>query len=51
MPTDAAAIVVYSRPVGHEYREVRRYAIGLEVQLPAPVGITLDTTPLKDWIN
>jgi Uma2 family endonuclease len=47
---DTAEIVVYSKPEGHEYLDVHRYAIGLEVLLPAPVDITLDTTPLKDWI-
>ncbi|WP_433662953.1 Uma2 family endonuclease [Nocardia sp. CA-128927] len=45
---DAGAVVVYSQPEDNGYQDVHSYAIGLEVALPAPVGITLDTEELKD---
>ncbi|WP_327096321.1 hypothetical protein OIE68_41455 [Nocardia vinacea] len=38
-------------PNGDQYLDVHRYAIGLEVTLPEPVGVTLDTAPLLDWIR
>lgn len=48
---DSAEVVVYSKPNGDRYLDVHRYAIGLEVTLPEPVGETLDTAPLLDWIR
>lgn len=48
---DAAEMVVHCEPGGSSYQEVHRYAVGRSVTLPNPVGVTLDTTPLKDWIG
>lgn len=39
------------KPSDGEYQEVRRYAFGCPVPLPEPIGITLDTTPLQDWVD
>ncbi|MGW4772190.1 Uma2 family endonuclease [Nocardia sp. NPDC004278] len=47
---DSAEVVVYSKPNGDKYLDVHRYAIGVEVTLPEPVAVTLDTAPLLDWI-
>ncbi|QIS10276.1 Uma2 family endonuclease [Nocardia arthritidis] len=48
---DSAEVVVHSQPSAGRYQDVHRYAFGLEVALPEPVGVTLDTEPLKNWID
>ncbi|MET8871683.1 hypothetical protein [Nocardia sp. NPDC004604] len=48
---DSAEVVVHSNPNGDKYLDVHRYAIGLEVTLPEPVAVTLDTAPLLNWIR
>lgn len=48
---DSAEVVVHSKPDGGQYLVVQRYAIGLELTLPDPVGATLDTAPLRQWIG
>ncbi|WP_433599034.1 Uma2 family endonuclease [Nocardia sp. CA-135953] len=48
---DSAEVVVYSKPENGRYLDVHRYVVGLEVTLPLPVGVTLDTAPLRDWIS
>ncbi|WP_030563581.1 Uma2 family endonuclease [Streptomyces aureocirculatus] len=46
---DSCEIKVHSQPDGVRYEQVRTLPFGKEVILPDPVGITLDTEPLKDW--
>lgn len=48
---DSGEVVVHSRPGEERYQDVHSYAFGLEVVLPEPVGITVDTTPLLDWVD
>ncbi|MFD3704769.1 Uma2 family endonuclease [Nocardia sp. NPDC058658] len=48
---DTAEIVLYSEPDGGRYQETRRYAFGRAVPLPDPISITVDTTPLLDWVD
>ncbi|MEY9840197.1 Uma2 family endonuclease [Streptacidiphilus sp. EB103A] len=48
---DSCEVVVHSEPDGTRYETVRRLPFGKPAELPAPVGITLDTEPLKDWVN
>ncbi|QHC25521.1 Uma2 family endonuclease [Streptomyces sp. GS7] len=42
---------VYSEPDGERYELVRTVSYGKSLHLPDPVGITLDTEPLKDWVH
>ncbi|MFJ3927129.1 Uma2 family endonuclease [Streptomyces sp. NPDC090022] len=42
-------ISVHSEPNGVRYVTVRTLAFGQDVELPDPVGITLQTEVLKDW--
>ncbi|WP_030849951.1 Uma2 family endonuclease [Streptomyces sp. NRRL F-4474] len=44
-------VSVYSEPDGHRYETVRTVPFGKDVRLPDPVGITLPTDPLKDWVR
>lgn len=44
-------VVVHSDPDGERYETVRTVPFGKEVTLPDPVGITLQTEPLKDWVR
>ncbi|MGF6886196.1 hypothetical protein ABIA39_000163 [Nocardia sp. GAS34] len=44
-------VVLYSEPADGEYQDVHRFAFGRPVPLPEPIGITLDTTPLQDWVD
>ncbi|MFF4098116.1 Uma2 family endonuclease [Streptomyces sp. NPDC001903] len=44
-------VLVHSDPDGARYETVRTVPFGREVRLPDPVGITLDTEPLKDWVR
>ncbi|MFD0357080.1 Uma2 family endonuclease [Streptomyces sp. NPDC127110] len=44
-------VTVYSEPDGGRYESVRTVAFGKDVELPDPVGITLPTEPLKDWVR
>ncbi|MEV4440016.1 Uma2 family endonuclease [Streptomyces sp. NPDC049577] len=46
---DAGEVTVYSEPVGGSYQERHTAAFGKSVELPAPVGFTLDTEPLRTW--
>ncbi|MFI7318133.1 Uma2 family endonuclease [Streptomyces venezuelae] len=46
---DAGEVRVYADPVGGRYRSLVRRAFGDAVELPDPVGITLDTTKLKEY--
>ncbi len=44
-------VLVHSEPDGRRYENVRTVPYGKDVQLPDPVGITLHTEPLKDWVR
>ncbi|MGC9376355.1 Uma2 family endonuclease [Streptomyces sp. MH13] len=48
---DTCEIKVHSRPDGGRYETVQTLPFGKEVALPDPVGITLDTEPLKNWVR
>ncbi|MET9105949.1 Uma2 family endonuclease [Streptomyces zhihengii] len=45
---DADSLLVHSRPEDGVYHLVEVHSYGKPAPLPAPVGITLDTEPLKD---
>ncbi|MFD7163287.1 Uma2 family endonuclease [Streptomyces violascens] len=44
-------ISVYSEPEGRRYAAVRTLPFGKNIELPEPVGITLQTEQLKDWVR
>ncbi|MFI6144952.1 Uma2 family endonuclease [Streptomyces sp. NPDC051109] len=44
-------ISVYSQPNGRRYESVHIVPYGTDIALPDPVGITLHTEPLKDWVR
>ncbi|MEU8923932.1 Uma2 family endonuclease [Kitasatospora sp. NPDC048545] len=48
---DSAEVVVHSQPDGVRYESVRTLPFGRTVRLPDPVGISLDTEPLKNWVR
>lgn len=44
-------VSVYSEPHGQRYQLVHTVPYGKDVDLPDPVGITLQTEVLKDWVR
>jgi Uma2 family endonuclease len=48
---DSSDVVVHTEPDTTRYRVVHRYAFGYPVELPQPVGTTLDTTPLLERLG
>ncbi|MEV4936537.1 Uma2 family endonuclease [Streptomyces zaomyceticus] len=44
-------VKVYSRPDGERYEIVATLPFGKVVTLPEPVGMELDTEPLKNWVH
>lgn len=48
---DSCEVTVYSEPDGVRYEESRTVPFGKPVPLPDPVGIELDTEPLKSWVQ
>jgi Uma2 family endonuclease len=48
---DLDSVTVYADPEGGVYRSVTTRAFGSVIELPAPVGITLETEKLKDFAN
>ncbi|MFE1899634.1 Uma2 family endonuclease [Streptomyces yangpuensis] len=44
-------VAVHREPGGQRYECVRTVSYGRDVHLPDPVGITLPTEPLKDWVR
>ncbi|MDJ0461945.1 Uma2 family endonuclease [Streptomyces sp. H27-C3] len=48
---DACEVKVHSQPDGVRYELVSTVPFGKSVVLPDPVGIELDTEPLKDWVH
>ncbi|MHB9752840.1 Uma2 family endonuclease [Streptomyces sp. BYX5S] len=48
---DTCEVKVHSQPDGVRYEQVVTVPFGKAVALPEPVGIELDTEPLKDWAS
>ncbi len=48
---DTCEVKVHSRPDDGRYETVQTLPFGKEVTLPDPIGITLDTEPLKNWVR
>lgn len=48
---EACEVVVHSEPDGRRYELVHRVPFGRDLHLPDPVGITLQTEVLKDWVR
>lgn len=48
---DCAEVIVHSAPDGVRYETVQTLPFGRTVRLPEPVGISLDTEPLKNWVR
>lgn len=48
---DSCEVTVHSEPDGVRYENTQTLPFGKTVRLPDPVGLTLDTEPLKDWIR
>lgn len=48
---DSCVITVHSEPDGVRYERLQIVPFGKEITLPDPVGITLDTEPLKEWVR
>jgi Uma2 family endonuclease len=48
---DTCEIKVHSEPDGVRYEHVLTVPFGKVVTLPDPIGITLDTEPLKGWVR
>lgn len=48
---DSQEAVVHSEPDGVRYQHTARIPFGKDVELPDPVGIVLDTEPLKNWVR
>ncbi|MFJ9176804.1 Uma2 family endonuclease [Streptomyces sp. NPDC102360] len=46
---DTCEVKVHSQPDGVRYEQVVTVPFGKTVTLPEPVGVELDTEPLKDW--
>lgn len=44
-------VSLYSEPDGTRYEDVRTVPYGKSLHLPDPVGITLETEQLKDWVG
>lgn len=48
---DSCEVVVFSEPEDGVYSKTVRRAFGKTVELPAPVGMTLDSEPLRAWVR
>ncbi|MDN3024592.1 Uma2 family endonuclease [Streptomyces sp. S.PB5] len=48
---DASSVVVYADPDKGEYRSITSRAFGAAIDLPDPVGFTLDTEELKEFAD
>jgi Uma2 family endonuclease len=48
---EAGEVTVFSEPDGVRYETTKTVPFGKPVTLPEPVGITLDTEPLKAWVS
>ncbi|WP_039827059.1 Uma2 family endonuclease [Nocardia testacea] len=47
---ESGEITVFSQPSGARYQRRVTVSIGDSVELPGPVGVTLDTEPIKAWV-
>ncbi|MEV6946237.1 hypothetical protein AB0N07_30465 [Streptomyces sp. NPDC051172] len=50
MDRDDRSVVVFDQPENGRYRHEEKLPFGAAVKLPEPVGITLDTEPLKKFV-
>ncbi|NUS76241.1 MAG: Uma2 family endonuclease, partial [Streptomyces sp.] len=48
---DDCSVVVFNQPEKGRYRHQEKLPFGATVKLPEPVGITLDTEPLKEFAD
>ncbi|WP_149184335.1 Uma2 family endonuclease [Streptomyces sp. TRM49041] len=48
---DSCEVTVFSGPDGVRYESAHTVPFGKEIALPDPVGITLRTEQLKDWVR
>ncbi|MEV7616709.1 Uma2 family endonuclease [Streptomyces sp. NPDC089799] len=48
---EVCEVTVYSEPEGGKYGRAETAAFGKTVTLPDPVGMELDTEPLKAWVR
>ncbi|MFI5753782.1 Uma2 family endonuclease [Streptomyces sp. NPDC051569] len=48
---DSCEVTVYSEPDGVRYESARTVPFGKGITLPDPVGITLETEALKEWVR
>ncbi|MEV7417742.1 Uma2 family endonuclease [Streptomyces sp. NPDC089919] len=48
---DAHEVVVYAEPARGKYARRSTYPYGAAVELPEPVGMTLDSAKLKDYVR
>jgi len=48
---ETCTVIVYSEPDGGTYRARTSHPFGSVVELPDPVGITLETEKLKDYVH
>ena len=47
----AGEVTVFSEPDGVRYESTKTVPFGKPIMVPAPVGITLDTGPLRDRVR
>jgi hypothetical protein len=48
---DSCEVTVFSEPDGERYEATKTVPFGKPIALPGPVGVTLDTEPLRDWVR
>lgn len=48
---ESCVVSVHSAPDGVRYEQTLTVPFGKQAALPDPVGIVLDTEPLKDWVR
>ncbi|MET7938221.1 Uma2 family endonuclease [Streptomyces sp. NPDC005322] len=48
---EACEVTVFSEPDGVRYESTKTVPFGKPLTLPEPVGVTLDTEPLKGWVR
>lgn len=48
---DSCEVTVYSEPNATRYEIAHTVPFGKDVSLPDPVGITLETEQLKEWVR
>ncbi|WP_308409436.1 Uma2 family endonuclease [Streptomyces pinistramenti] len=48
---DSGAVTAFSKPDGDRHDQAVTVRLGTPVEIPEPVGISLDTEPVKDWVG